>query len=292
MKVLVIGGNGFLGSHVSELLSNKKINVTIFDMKKGAWLKKGQKFVRGNILNYKSLSKAIKGVDVVYNFAALASLDAARFRPLETANINIIGTINVLMCCKKFKVKRFVHASSIYANSEQGGFYGSSKKASEDFVEKFYQTYRLNYTIIRFGSLYGTRADNSNGVNNLIDNAIKKNSLRYQGSIRAARKYVHVEDAAEACLKAMQKKYKNQYINITGKNKIKVIDLIKILSKLMNISQKNIKFLNKRNEGHYVSEPTRYKPRMGINVSLESYKNLRKSLIDLIKERRSYLKSW
>ena len=291
MRVLVIGGSGFLGSHVSELLAKKKINVTIFDIKKGFWLKSGQSFIKGNILNRKALARAVKGADVVYNFAALANLDEARFKPLETANVNIIGIINILLCCNKFKVKRLIHTSSIYANSEQGGFYGSSKKASEDFVEKFYQTYRLNYTIIRFGSLYGTRAENSNGVNNLIDNAIKKNFLRYKGSIRAARKYIHVEDAAEACLKAMQKKYKNQYINITGKNKIKVIDLIKILSKLMNISQKNIKFLNKRNEDHYVSEPTRYKPRMGINVSLESYKNLRKSLIDLIKERRSHLKS-
>jgi len=289
MKVLVIGGNGFLGSHVSELLSNKKINVTIFDMKKGAWLKKGQKFVRGNILNYKSLSKAIKGVDVVYNFAALASLDAARFRPLETANINIIGTINVLMCCKKFKVKRFVHASSIYANSEQGGFYGSSKKASEDFVEKFFQIYRLNYTILRFGSLYGARADSFNGVNNLIDNAIKKNSLHYKGSLKAARKYVHVKDAAVACFNALQNKYKNKYVNITGRKTIKVINLMKILSRLLNISHKKIKFSNKKNEGHYISKPTKYKPRIGINVPLQSCKNLNKSLEDLIKERRKYL---
>ena len=73
-------------------------------------------FIRGNILNYKALSKAIKGNDVVYNFAALASLDVARFKPLETANINIIGTINILLCCKEFRVKRFIHASSIYAN--------------------------------------------------------------------------------------------------------------------------------------------------------------------------------
>lgn len=291
MKVLVIGGSGFLGSHVSGLLRKKRIDVKIFDAKKSIWIKSGQNFIQGNILDRKSLAKAIKGVDIVYNFAALANLDEARFKPLDTAKVNIIGIINILLCCNKFKVKRLIHASSIYANSEQGGFYASSKKASEDFVEKFYQIYRLNYTIIRFGSLYGTRADNSNGVNNLIDNGIKKNFLRYKGSIRAARKYIHVKDAALACIKAMQKKYKNQYINITGREKTKVIDLLKILSQLMNISQKKIKFSNKKNEGHYVSEPIKYKPRTGINVSLDSYKNLRKSLIELIKERRKYLRS-
>ena len=290
MKALVIGGSGFLGSHVSEMLAKKKINVTIFDIKKGSWFKKGQKFIRGNILNYKALSKAIKGTDVVYNFAALASLDLARFRPLETANINIIGTINILLCCKKFKVKRFIYASSIYANSEQGGFYGASKKASEDFVEKFFQIYHLNYTILRFGSLYGTRADSSNGVNNLIDHAIKKNFLYYKGSMKAARKYIHVKDAAVLCLKALQNKYKNKYINITGRKKIKVKNLMKILSKLLNISYKRIKFSNKKNEGHYVFEPIKYKPRMGTNVPLRFYKNLNKSLEDLIMERKRYLR--
>ena len=290
MKVLVIGGSGFLGSHVSELLAKKEINVTIFDIKKGSWFKKGQKFIRGNILNYKALSKAIKGTDVVYNFAALASLDAARFKPLETANTNIIGTINILLCCKKFKVKRFIYASSIYANSEQGGFYGSSKKASEDFVEKFFQIYHLNYTILRFGSLYGTRADSSNGVNNLIDHAIKKNFLYYKGSMKAARKYIHVKDAAVLCFKALQNKYKNKYINITGRKKIKVKNLMKILSKLLNISYKRIKFSNKKNEGHYVFEPIQYKPRMGTNVPLKFYKDFNKSLEDLITERKRYLR--
>ena len=139
-----------------------------------------------------------------------------------------------MLCCNKFKVKRLIHASSIYANSEQGGFYASSKKASEDFVEKFYQIYRLNYTIIRFGSLYGTRADNSNGVNNLIDNGIKKNFLHYKGSIRAARKYIHVKDAVNICSKVIQKKYENRYLIITGKKSIKIKNLMKTVAGYLN----------------------------------------------------------
>ena len=59
MKILVIGGNGFLGSHVSEELSKKNNKITIFDIKKSSWFKKKQKFIKGSILNYKVLSKAI-----------------------------------------------------------------------------------------------------------------------------------------------------------------------------------------------------------------------------------------
>ena len=90
-------------------------------------------------MNDRKLQKAIKGSDYVFNFAALADLDLAKNLPLETANINIIGTIKALIMSKKNKIKKFIHASSIYANSEQGGFYGSSKKAAEDFIEKFWK---------------------------------------------------------------------------------------------------------------------------------------------------------
>ena len=77
----------------------------------------------GSILSRKKLSLAIKGCDFVYHFAALAELNVATTRPVETATINIIGTINALVACKKHNVKRFIHASTIYVNSVDGGFY-------------------------------------------------------------------------------------------------------------------------------------------------------------------------
>ena len=128
----------------------------------------------GSILDRKKLSLAIKGCDFVYHFAALADLDVAKTKPLETAKINIVGTINALIVSKKYGVKRFIFASSIYANTEEGGFYGSSKKAAEDYIERFHATFGLNYTILRFGSLYGSRSDESAGLNAIINSGLKK----------------------------------------------------------------------------------------------------------------------
>ena len=71
-------------------------------------------------------------------------------KPHDTVNYNILGTVNLLELCKKYKVKRFVFASSIYVNSKQGGFYRSSKRAAEDYVEEYNQRYNLNFTILRF----------------------------------------------------------------------------------------------------------------------------------------------
>ena len=123
--ITILGGSGFLGSQLSFFLSKNSNNrVIIFDKKKTNKIEKNQKFIKGNILNTKQLSRAIKKSDYVFNFAALADLNDARNKPLETAMINVIGTIKALQISKKFKVKKFIQASSIYANSEQGGFYG------------------------------------------------------------------------------------------------------------------------------------------------------------------------
>ena len=151
MKITVTGGSGFLGSHVADELSLRGHKVSIFDKKKSKWIKKNQKMYVGDILNFKHLENSIKGSDVVFHFAALADIDQALKEPIKTANINILGTINVLELCRKYGVKRFVHASTIYVNSAEGGFYRSSKKAAEDYVEEYKKNYGLDYTILRFG---------------------------------------------------------------------------------------------------------------------------------------------
>ena len=193
MKIAVLGGSGFIGSHLCDLFSSKGYKVNIFDVKTSKYKKKNQRMYLGSILNKKKLSQAIKGCDFVYHFAALADLDFATTRPLETAKINIMGTINALQVSKDQHVKRFIHASSIYANTEEGGFYGSSKKAAESYVERFYETFGLKYTILRFGSLYGNRSDKTNGLNIIINSGIKNKKLIYNGSRNAARKYKHVK---------------------------------------------------------------------------------------------------
>mgnify|MGYP000725258796 FL=1 len=169
MKVTITGGRGFLGSHVADELSKRGHKVKIFDKKKSKWLSSGQKMYVGSILDRRKLSLAIKGCDFVYHFAALVNMNFARTNPFMSAKINILGTINALLVSEMHKVKRFIHASSIYANTEEGGFYGSSKKAAENYIERFHQTFGLKYTILRFGSLYGSRADELNGINIIIN---------------------------------------------------------------------------------------------------------------------------
>ena len=284
MKIVVTGGSGFLGSHMCDILSSKGYDVNIFDIKKSKYKKKNQKMYIGSILDRKKLALAIKGCDFVYHFAALSELDVATTRPVETAKINIIGTINALVACNKHNVKRFIFASSIYANTEEGGFYGSSKQAAESYIERFHKTFGLNYTILRFGSLYGSRSGKYNGINFIINTGIKKKELIYEGSKHAARKYIHVEDAVKACIKVIQKKYKNKYLTITGRHLVKIKNVLNILAKYLNISNDKIRYLNHTNRGHYDIKPTTFVPRLGKHLKNKKEKNFKQSLKILTEE--------
>ena len=286
MKIAVLGGSGVLGSHMCDILSSKGYDVNIFDIKKSKYKKKNQKMYIGSILDRKKLALAIKGCDFVYHFAALSELDVATTRPVETAKINIIGTINALVACNKHNVKRFIFASSIYANAEEGGFYGSSKQAAESYIERFHKTFGLNYTILRFGSLYGSRSGKYNGINVIINTGIKKKELIYEGSKRAARKYIHVEDAVKACIKVIQKKYKNKYLTITGRHLVKIKNVLNILAKYLNISNDKIRYLNHTNRGHYDIKPTTFVPRLGKHLKNKEEKNFKQSLEILTEERK------
>ena len=282
MRITITGGSGFLGSHVADELTKKGHKVIIFDKKKSKWLKVGQKMVVGSILNLKELENVIKKSDVIYHFAALSDLNEALKEPIDSVNFNVLGTVNALELARKHKIKRFIHASTIYVNSSEGGFYRCSKKAAEDYVEEYKNFFDLDYTILRFGSLYGERSDNTNGITETINKTIINGEIRYAGSKDYVRKYIHVTDAAKACVEILKKNYKNSHINITGNKKIKVHNFLKILAKILNISKK-IKFLNKKYTGHYVATPFTYQPKKGKEFTFKSNASFKEGLQKLVK---------
>ena len=268
MKILVTGGSGFLGSHVADALSRKGHKVIIFDKRKSRWLRKDQKICLGNIMNYKKTMKVIKGVKVIFHLAALSDLEDAMFKPLETVRNNILGTVNVLELARKYKVKRVIYASSIYSTSVQGGFYRCSKRAAEDYIEEFNKRYGLEFTILRYGSLYGSRSGLENGIYRVADSALKKRRIHYTGVKNAVRKYIHVKDAAEATANMISSKYRNRYVNISGNKSYKVTELFKIVSDIFG-SRLNVKYDQNRASGHYTKFPKPFKIKQGINYKFK-----------------------
>ncbi len=281
MKILVTGGSGFLGSHVADALTEQGHNVIIYDKKKSIWIQKNQKFFLGNIMNYEKTSKVVRGVKAIFHLAALSDLEDAMFKPLQTVRNNILGTVNILELARKFKVKRVIYASSIYSTSIQGGFYRCSKRASEDYIEEFNKRYGLEFTILRYGSLYGPRSGLENGIFRVTNSIIKKKKIFYTGKKNSIRKYIHVKDAAKATAQMILPKYKNLYINITGKKSYKVTDLFKLVSNLFNIKY-SVKYGITKDTGHYIKSPKPFKIKKGLNYKFRKSISLKHGIEQLI----------
>lgn len=283
MKVLVFGGSGFLGSHVADALSDAGHEVTIFDLVKSTWLRSDQKFVSGDLLDEKIVSEIVSGFDVVYNFAALADLNQALDKPVDTIRINVLGNTYILEACKKHNVKRFIYASTVYVYSREGGFYRCSKQASESYIEEYQKCFGLDFTILRYGSLYGPRSDESNGLFRIVKSALETGRITYEGSADSLREYIHVEDAARASVVAMGDEFKNQSVVLTGQEPMRVIELLKMLAEILGRPD-SVEFLEGDQVGHYVRTPYAYQPKLGRKYIPPMHVDLGQGLLQLIDE--------
>jgi UDP-glucose 4-epimerase len=283
-KAVVFGGSGFIGSHVSDYLTKVGYQVTIYDTKESQWLLEGQKMVIGNIDNIEKINQTIAEAEVVYNFAALADLNEAIKEPIKTIKINILGNLNVMEACCKHRVKRFVYASTVYVHSREGGFYRCSKQASESYIEEYQRVYGLEYTILRYGSLYGPRADNTNGLYRIVKSALNNGIIKHSGDINSLREYIHVEDAAKASVDILSKEFKNENIVLTGQEPMRVLEMLNILAEILGLDNNTIKFVEDNYEGHYIRTPYAYQPRLGKKYIPPVHVDLGQGLLQVIDE--------
>lgn len=164
MKALVTGGAGFVGHYlVKELLKNG-IETVVFDISdRDADNFDHNRFqtpicIKGDILDFNQLMTAMKGCNLVFHTAAIADIDEARKDPQKTIRVNVEGTVNCLEAAKLNNVQRFLYASSVYASGNRGSFYRVSKQSGESLCKTYYEEFGLQYTILRYGSLYRTGA--------------------------------------------------------------------------------------------------------------------------------------
>jgi UDP-glucose 4-epimerase len=282
-KACVIGGSGFLGSHVSDQLSEAGYQVLIYDRVPSPWQRADQTMVVADLLDEAALNEAITDCEAVYNFAAIADLDEALDKPLETVKVNILGNAMVLEACRRHGVKRYVYASTVYVHSREGGFYRCSKHAAEQFVEEYQRRYGLDYTVLRYGSLYGPRSDHHNGLWRIVRKAIETRQVSYQGSPEAMREYIHVEDAARASVVALGEEFRNQHVVLTGQEPMRVMDLLKMLAEILGISQ-SVEFVESDHPGHYIRTPYAYQTRLGRKYVPPLHVDLGQGLLELIGE--------
>lgn len=281
-NVVVFGGSGFIGSHVADELASRGFTVTIFDLQPSPFILPNQRFVAGDILDQAKVLSACHGQDVVYNFAGLADINEAKDRPLDTAQLNIIGHLNILEGARTAKVNRIIYASSVYVYSETGSFYRVSKQAGEKFTELYSEKYGLPFTILRYGSLYGPRADHRNAIFRFVESAIHSGEIRYKGTGDELREYIHAYDAAKASVDVLSKDFENQHLVITGPQLFRVKDVISMISEILKDQDIKTIFENSDIEAHYNITPYAYKPRLGKKLLVNPFVDMGQGILECI----------
>jgi len=281
-KVIVFGGAGFLGSHTADALTKEGYQVTIFDIKPSKYLQESQKMIVGDMSADEQVSNAISGMDYVYHFAGIADIKEAQDDPIATVKANVLSTIYILDACVKHKVKRFLYASTIYVYSEHGSFYRSSKQSCELFIENYQKVHDLDYTVLRYGSLYGRRANHFNFLGNAIHQALTEGKITRKGDGKEIRDYINVLDAARISAKIVDDiEYKNSYLMLTGTQTIKIKELLNMIREMLG-NQIEIEYTPTSMEAHYEITPYSFRPRVAKKVVSEYYHDLGQGVLDVI----------
>jgi len=283
-SILVIGGSGFMGSHTADVLTEQGALVTILDQVNSPWLGDNQRMIVGDAMSSDDLDAAMQGIDYVYYFSGIADIGEAKSKPYDTINSNVMGLTKALDAAVKNKIEQFIYASTMYVYSPYGSFYRASKQAAEIIVEAYHEEYALTYVFLRYGSLYGPRSQDWNGVKKFVKQLVGGNCIDYSGDGSEVREYIHVRDAAKLSTKILDSSYSNKAITITGQQAIRVSDMFSMLfeieGKTLNVNYQN----SQGSSSHYGNTPYRYTPKNAIKIIPTDYIDLGQGLLDIVEE--------
>lgn len=225
MKLLVTGGAGFIGSHLLQYLDKQQEHETVvFDNLSSGSAKnvpKGIKLCVGDICDAAAVDKlfAAEQFDAVIHFAAQTMVPYSLQHPQEDCNINLLGLINILEACRKYKVKTVVFSSSaaVYGDNPNipltedlpllpTSCYGITKMTSEHYLRVYHDLYGLNCVVLRFANVYGERQGEGGegGVISIFCKLLVQNKpLTIFGSGEQTRDFVYAGDIAQAAAKAL-----------------------------------------------------------------------------------------
>ena len=283
-KVVVFGGSGFLGNYVVSELVSRGYSVLTADLKKSEFNVEVD-FIECNIMDADSVNKAVSNdVDYVYNLAGLSELDKAHLDPKMTVNLNVIGNINILNTCLEKKVSRIVYASSAYAVSEKGSFYGISKLSSEKIIEEYSNNFDLDYTILRYGSVYCERNFSNNYIFELIKTAIETGKINHEGDGEEVREYIHAADAARLSVDVIEDvKFSKQHLILTGMEKMKRVELFNMIQEVLG-EQLEIKLNKDGYQNHYRFTPYSFQATMSKKLVSNPFIDIGQGILECINE--------
>lgn len=304
-KVLVTGGAGFIGSNlVNELLRTNNEVAVLDDFSSGYITNLNTNsaltIIEGDVRNKSIVEKAMQGVDVVFHLAASVGNKRSIDFPISDAEINVIGTINVLETARKFGVRKIVASSSAGIFGELKTIpikedhpiepdtpYGCTKLCEEKLCLSYSKLYDIEAVCLRYFNVYGPnqRFDSyGNVIPIFVFQMLRNEQLTIFGDGEQTRDFVHVYDVVQANIKAAESVGVSGAFNIASGKSITINNLIKLIS----INNKSIKVENGpvrpgdvRDSLADISKAIRelnYNPTIDIEKGIENYVTWAKNL--------------
>lgn len=246
-KVAVIGGSGFIGSHIVDKLIAVGHKVTVLDLMMPT--NREVRFITLDIMNQSSMNVMLAGgYDAVYMLAAIANVNDVYNNPVEACDVNIRAVANVLEAARKNKIPRVILSSTVWlyemADAPPGGavteetqfvtgrvnhIYTATKLAAEQYCIAYQKLYGQNYTILRYGIPYGPGGRLGTVIYNFVNNALEGKPIVIQGDGSNARNFVYVTDLAEGNVAALRAEAANQTYNLDGIRPVSIKEVAEIV---------------------------------------------------------------
>jgi len=256
LSVLVTGGAGFIGSHLCERLLTDGAKVTCLDNLSSGKLsnlsgvrrEKGFRLIKGDVLDAKTVNRAVKGVDAVCHLAARVGVKHYVEHPIEVIRTNVFGTYNLLEACRRKRLKRFVFASTseVYGKnsdvplSEESSrilgpshidrwCYSTSKSIDEHLCHSYRKEYDIPLVILRYFNSYGPRQDSSDygGVVSIFMRRILNNQApQVHGDGNQTRSFTFIADGIDATVTSLlRKEALGEVLNIGNPVETRIMEL-------------------------------------------------------------------
>ncbi len=291
MKILVTGGAGFIGSHIADKYIEEGHEVLVLDnlsVGNKNWVNKKADFHKLDITDEKSLKRIFEDFkpDIVSHHAAHNDSMNSLKKPVQDAETNTIGSINVLEASRKNNVEKIIYASSgglSYGEPQKiptpeshkmnpSYPYGISKHSVEHYLELYKELYNLDFTVLRYASVYGSRATGG-VIKNFLEAVERDERPVIFGDGTQTRDFIHVDDVVSANIKSLDKG--SGIYNIGTSNETSINSLWK---KMKNVTgfEKSPRYEDRwlgdidrcKLDHNKASEDLEWKPRVGLNKGL------------------------
>jgi UDP-glucose 4-epimerase len=252
MKAIILGGAGFIGSHLAELLIKNKFYVKIIDnlstgrIENIKNIKDKIKFIRADISKKGKWQNEFKNIDYVFHLAALADIVPSINNPYKYYQSNVTGTLNVLEACRKFKIKKLLFSASSscygipkkYPTKETEKInpifpYAVTKYLAEQLIIYWSKIYKINFISLRLFNVYGPKSRTSGTYGAMfgvfLAQKLAKKPFTMVGNGNQSRDFTYVSDVIDAFLKAARSNLNNKIFNVGSNKTVKVKEIIKYL---------------------------------------------------------------